>query len=38
MNKQYSVITVDGREWMFFSLERAESFATKHAGSIWSWR
>jgi hypothetical protein len=34
----YSVITNDGREWSFYSVERAEAFAAKNIGSIRSWK
>lgn len=38
MSKTYSVIDASGREWTFYSIERAETFAAKNLNSIRSWR
>jgi hypothetical protein len=36
--KQYEVTTVSGRTWSFYSIERAEMFASQNLGSIRSWK
>lgn len=33
----YTVITRDGKQWLWFSRGNAETFAAKHPGCIKSW-